>query len=94
MTHQISSVTTYTICYVLLLLLLALTYVFHDLDLGAFNLPVALAISVAKSAIVLLFFMHLRQGRKLHKIYALVAVFWLLLLFVLSLADFLTRDLA
>ena len=74
-----------------LLGLLLLTVGAAYIDLGALNTAVAMLISLAKGALILLFFMHLRHGSGLIRIAALAGFFWLGILFVLAFSDFLTR---
>src|ERR1700747_2871897 len=62
------------------------------IDLGMFNTIVALFIATCKASIVVLFFMHVKYtSEKMTKVVLIAAVFWLLLLLVLSLADYSTR---
>ena len=62
------------------------------IDLGMFNTIVALFIATCKASIVVLFFMHVKYtSEKMTKAVLIAAVFWLLLLLVLSLADYSTR---
>jgi len=75
-----------------LLVLLALTFALAHLRLGAFNAVASLAIAAVKAALVALFFMHLRRGRALLVLFALVAPFALAILFTLSGADYITRE--
>jgi cytochrome c oxidase subunit 4 len=61
------------------------------LYLGAVNSILLLTIAVAKPLLILLFFMHLRHSSKLTWIVAATGFFWLAILIVLSMSDFLTR---
>jgi len=82
----------YAITWVALLVLLALTFALAHLRLGAFNPVASLVIAAVKAALVALFFMHLRRGRALLVLFALVAPFALAILFVLSGADYVARE--
>jgi len=65
------------------------------IDLGPFNTIVALTIASFKAVLVVLFFMHVKYtSEKLTKTVVIAAIFWLLLLLVLSLADYSTRMLS
>lgn len=75
----------------LLLLLLALTAGAARLHLGAFNTPVALAVSIAKTLLVMAVFMHEAGARRLTQIASALGFIWLTILIGLMLADFLTR---
>ena len=82
---------TYTFTFLALMLLLALTYLTAHVDLGRFNLPAGLGIAAAKVALVMLYFMHLRHASGIHRIAACVGGFWLAILVVLTLTDYLSR---
>jgi cytochrome c oxidase subunit IV len=68
--------------------LLALTTTIAFLPLGSFNLPIALGIAVAKALLVLWFFMELKGSAGLTRAFAAAAFFWLLILIVLTWADY------
>ncbi|HOR27102.1 MAG TPA: cytochrome C oxidase subunit IV family protein [Candidatus Sumerlaeota bacterium] len=80
----------YLVCGALLALLL-LTVAVSFIDLGAFNVPLALAIAVAKALLVALFFMHLRDAVPLTRLVAVAGLAWLLVLFLLTFGDYATR---
>jgi cytochrome c oxidase subunit 4 len=62
------------------------------IDLGPFNTVVALVIATCKASIVVLFFMHVKYtSEKMTKAVLIAAVFWLILLLMLSLVDYSTR---
>jgi cytochrome c oxidase subunit 4 len=82
---------TYLRTWVLLMLLLVVTAAGGRVPLGAGNLILALGVALAKAALVLLYFMHLRFSRSSIWLAAGAALFWLGVLFVLSLNDFLSR---
>ena len=92
MSEESPSVGTYTIVFVALLILAALTTGIAYIDLGPFNTVVALAIAVLKMCLVGLFFMHLWYSRGLNRIVVLAAFFWLALMVSFTLADFFTRS--
>ncbi len=74
-----------------LFVLLGITIVVARMDLGAFNVAAALAIAVIKAVLVVLFFMHVKYSSKLVALFAVGGVFWLAILFMFTLSDFLTR---
>ena len=74
-----------------LLALLAATFVLAHIPLGAFNTPMGLAISAMKAALVLLLFMGLWRSRAIMALAAGAGLFWLGILFALTLSDVLTR---
>jgi cytochrome c oxidase subunit IV len=75
--------------------LLVLTYVTYRvayIELGPFNSVVALVIAAIKATLVALFFMHVyHASEKLTKMVVLSALFFLLLLLGLTMADYATR---
>ena len=75
-------------CWAALMLLLAVTTGSAFLPLGGFNLPLSLTIAVAKALIVLLFFMELRASGALVRAFAAAGFFWLLIMIVLTGADY------
>ncbi len=74
-----------------LLGLLGLTITAAYVNLGPFNTVVAMSISVAKGALIVLFFMHLRYSKPLMWVFAGAGLFWLGIMFTLALSDYLTR---
>jgi len=75
-----------------LLTLLALTCASAFLSMGAWNSVINFVIAAAKASLVALFYMHLRSARALVRIFAVIALFALGLLFGLSGADYATRS--
>ena len=74
-----------------LLALLALTWAIAYVDLGPFNLIVALALAITKAIVIALFFMHIKGSSRLLHLAAVAGVIWLLFLISLTLADYFTR---
>jgi cytochrome c oxidase subunit IV len=91
MTEHLVRRRTYLAIFGALLALTALTTFVAFFDLGALNPAVAMTIAVVKATLVVLFFMHLRHSDHVTWIVAGAAVFWLLILFVLILSDYLWR---
>ncbi len=75
-------------CWLLLMLLLAATTASAFIPLGSFNLVVSLMIAATKALIVLLFFMELRASKALVRAFAAAGFFWLLIMIVLTGADY------
>lgn len=76
-----------------LMALLAVTWTIGYVNLGSFNLVVALAISISKALLVALFFMHLKGSSRLLHLAATAGVIWLLIMFSLTMGDYFTRNL-
>ena len=72
-------------------LLLVVTVGAAQYDLGSFNTPLALTIAMAKAGLIVAFFMNLRYGSPLLRVFAAGGFLWLTILMILTLADVLTR---
>jgi cytochrome c oxidase subunit 4 len=59
---------------------------------GQLNVIIALTIAVIKATLVVLYFMHVRYSSRLIWIVFGSALFWLGILFALTLSDYLTRN--
>jgi cytochrome c oxidase subunit 4 len=68
-----------------------LTVVVASYDLGPFNNIVMITIACAKALLVVLFFMHVRWSSKLTWVVAGSGFVWLLIMFGLTMADYLSR---
>ena len=60
-------------------------------DVGPFNLAVALLVAVAKATLVVLFFMHVKYRHPLVWLSVFAGFFWLGIMFVFLFSDYLTR---
>jgi len=60
-------------------------------ELGPFNIVAALVIATIKGSLVVLFFMHLRYSPKLTMVAVIAALFWLFIMFSLTMTDYLSR---
>ena len=74
-----------------LMLLLALTWIIGYINLGMFNVVIALAIAIIKALLVALFFMHIKGSSRLLHLAMSVGVVWLLIMLSLTLTDYFTR---
>ncbi len=88
--HIVPTRVYYTV-FAVLVFMTALTVFVAYFDLGLLNPVVALSIAVFKATIVALYFMHGRYSPKLIWVVGGAAVFWLGILLVLSMSDYLTR---
>ena len=68
-----------------------LTVVAARIDLGAMNNVVMLGIACTKAMLVILFFMHVRWSTRLTWVVVASGFFWLMILFTLTMNDYLTR---
>ena len=92
MSVHVSSLKTYFAVFGALMVLTALTVAVAFVDLGAFSDVVAMAIAVLKATLVVLFFMHVRHSQLMTKLAAASGFLWLLILFGLTLSDYVTRS--
>jgi len=94
MSQHVVSLKTNIAVWLVLLVLTGVTAGVAFIDLGPFNTVVALVIATIKALLVVLIFMHVKYASdRLTKVVLISALFWLLLLLGLSLADYTTRAL-
>ncbi|MFB3813195.1 MAG: cytochrome C oxidase subunit IV family protein [Terriglobales bacterium] len=87
--------TAYLVAWVVLMVLTVVTAVVSFIDLGMWSGPVALTIASVKALVVALIFMHIRyEKQKIVWVAAFAGVFWLAILLVLSMTDYLSRTAA
>jgi cytochrome c oxidase subunit IV len=80
----------YTV-FMALMVLTVVTWAITYVDLGEFNLILALAVAVTKAMLVVVYFMHLKWAPKLLKVTIGSSIFFLLIMFTLTLSDYLSR---
>jgi cytochrome c oxidase subunit 4 len=68
-----------------------LTVAAAKVDMGPLNNVVMLTIACTKATLVVLFFMHVRWSSRLTWVVAMSGFFWLLILFVLGMSDYMSR---
>jgi cytochrome c oxidase subunit IV len=74
-----------------LLILTLLTVYVATVDLGRFNIVMALVIATLKATLVVLFFMHAKYVPKRTQLVIMAGIFWLGLLLFLTLSDYVSR---
>ena len=90
--EHIVSARLYWLIWAILIVCTVLTAWVATVDLGKANTVVALGIATFKATLVVLIFMHVKYtSEKMTKAILMAAVFWLLLLLVLSLTDYSSR---
>jgi len=93
MSEHIVPVRIYVTIFLLLLLGTGLTVAAAFFDFPwQFNTIIALTIAVAKATLVVLYFMHVRYSIRLVWVVVGSALFWMAILFALTLSDYHTRD--
>ncbi len=91
MSGHISPTSSYYSIFGALMVLTAVTVGAAFTDLGSLNFPVAIAIAITKATLVVLFFMHVKYSSRLTKLVVSTSLFFLLVLFGLTLTDYLSR---
>ena len=74
-----------------LLALTGITVYAAFVDLGRFNIVVALVIATVKATLVVLFFMHAKYVPQRTKLVIFAGIFWLALLLFMTLSDYASR---
>lgn len=77
----------YYIVFVLLMVLLGATVAASWVHLGEWNFPLAVLIASVKAALILLFFMHVRDSQPLVWVIACAGFFFLAILFGITFSD-------
>jgi cytochrome c oxidase subunit IV len=91
-TEHAGSKRAYYAVFLVLLVCTYLTWQIAYFDLGPLNTLAALAIAIFKATLVVLFFMHARSSPRLTWIVIVAGLFWLGILLVLTMSDYLTRN--
>ena len=89
--HHGPTLGIYLSVFAALMVLLVITLIAASWPLGALNLPIAMAIAVAKALLVIIFFMHLGYGSHLTKFFAGATLLWLAILFIFIMGDYVSR---
>lgn len=74
-----------------LLTLTGITVFAAFVDLGKFNIVVALLIATIKATLVVLIFMHAKYAPERTKLVIIAGIFWLALLLFMTLSDYASR---
>ncbi len=90
--HSVTPVRTYVLIWLVLTIMTFVTYGVAQIDLGAFNIVIALAIAGFKMMLVIWFFMHVRTDNPLTKLFVFAGFFWMAILLALTLSDYVSRD--
>ena len=91
MAGHIAPKSTYFAIFAALMVLTGVTVAVAFINLGSLNFPVALGIAILKATLVVLFFMHLKYSSSLTKMVVGLAIFFLSIMFALTLTDYLSR---
>jgi cytochrome c oxidase subunit 4 len=90
--HQVVPVKTYVLVWLALVVLTITTYyVAEYVDIGRWNVLVALLIAGTKMSLVIYFFMHVRFNDPLTKLFVITGFIWLVILIVMTMTDYVSR---
>ena len=89
--HHVAPISLYLLIFGALMVGTILTVVVAKFDLGPLNNIVMLTVASAKALLVVLYFMHVRWSTRLTWVVASSGFFWLLILFSLTMADYMSR---
>ena len=88
--EAVSKKTCYQV-FAALMVLMLLTTGANFLDLGRWNLPIAMLIAASKGTLILLFFMEVRYRSRLTWLFASAAFLWVGIMLLLTLNDYWSR---
>ena len=91
MSDHVAPKSMYYAVFAALLVGTGLTVIVAFIDLGAMNNVLMLGIALTKAMLVILFFMHVRWSTPLTWVVVGSGFFWLLILFSLTMTDYLSR---
>jgi cytochrome c oxidase subunit 4 len=89
--HHVVPLKIYYGIFGILMVLTGVTVAVAYIDLGPFNTVAALAIACFKALIVVLYFMHVKYSTRLITLTVIAGLYWMGILFTLTLSDYLTR---
>ena len=90
MSEPVTQPRTYYLVFVSLIALTLLTVSASFIEMES-HIAVGLAFGAAKALLVVLFFMHLLHSQRMTWLVAGAGLFWLAIMLVLTLSDYLTR---
>ncbi len=91
MHEHVTSVKIYVGVFLALLALTLTTVLVSFVELGPFNIVIALLIAFTKATLVVLIFMHVKWSSALTKLFVLGNLGWLALLLAITLSDYYSR---
>jgi cytochrome c oxidase subunit 4 len=89
--HDVTPVRTYIIIWLTLTVLTFTTWGVAQIDMGPFNIVVALLIAFFKMSLVVWFFMHVSHESGLTKLFVAGGFFWLIILLTMTMGDYASR---
>jgi cytochrome c oxidase subunit 4 len=91
MAHVVIPQKIYFLIFITLIILTLITVDVAFYNFGFLNIYIAMGIATFKALLVVLYFMHLRYNPRLVWIFAGAGLLWLIIMFTLTVADYVTR---
>jgi cytochrome c oxidase subunit 4 len=91
MTHEIVPVRNYVAVWAALIVFTFTTAGVAFINLGPFNILVALTIAFIKMILVIVFFMHVKQANNLTRLFVVAGFVWMAIGALLTFSDYLSR---
>lgn len=88
---HVTPLPVYLAVFATLMVLTAVTVIVAYFDFGEWNKVIALSIASFKATIVVLYFMHVKHASRLTKLFTVTGLFFLLVLFGLTMVDYGSR---
>ena len=92
MSSHIVPVKTYAAIFASLLALTGLTVAVSFVELGEWNVIIALLIALAKASLVAWVFMNVRYSTTLTRLFVIAGVLWLAIMLLMTFSDYATRS--
>ena len=92
MKHEAVAVKVYVGVWLALCALTVTTWQVALLDLGEFNIVLAITIAVIKMLLVVIVFMHVRQADSLTRLFVGAGFLWMMILLGVTLTDYMSRS--
>jgi len=89
--HHVVPLKTYFVVFASLMVFTAITVAIAFFDLGPLNNVVMLGIAVFKATLVIMYFMHVKYGTRLIPVVIGSGVFFLAILFAITMSDYMSR---
>lgn len=90
--HQVTPIRTFVLVWLVLTMMTVLTWSVAYIDMGPFNIVVAMLVALFKMSLVVWFFMNVRRDNPLTKLFVGAGFLWLLILLALTLGDYKSRE--
>jgi cytochrome c oxidase subunit IV len=92
--HKVPPISSTLTTFVVLAVLAAVALAVGFSNLGPMKVFASLAVTAVQAVVLSLFFMDLRQADRLTWLCAGAAVFWVLIMFVFTITDYVTRHMS